>query len=297
MRHRQHGTNRHVAKATRPLKGTAENVAVAAGGGPERHTNKATVRILEVLSLFADTSASLGVTEVSRRLGISKNMAFRALTTLLEEGYLVRDPSGQRYDLGFRVVELQNPNFSEPDIVSLATPFMERILNLTQETVLLVVPVEHRVVVLYGLEGKGAFVRRIPLGMSVPLHASSGSRAVLACLSDEEIDAYLRAMVPLARITPRTITDPKKLWAEIRVVRQRGYAIGMGDYMEGVLSVAFPILDPENRPHGALAIGGPKHRFTQQTLAEFLPQLRAIAEELNALSRLYYVRDSVSYVD
>ena len=62
--------------------------------------NKGSVRVLEIFSLFAQ-KPSWGVTEVSREMGCSKNSAFQALDTLIEEGYLVRDASRQRYQLSY----------------------------------------------------------------------------------------------------------------------------------------------------------------------------------------------------
>ena len=49
-------------------------------------TNKATVRVLGVLSMFAADVESYGVTELASQLGMSKNMAFRALSTLVDQG-------------------------------------------------------------------------------------------------------------------------------------------------------------------------------------------------------------------
>src|SRR5439155_12509341 len=87
-------------------------------------TNRATVRVLEVLSDFCAGAEPLGVTDIAERLNMSKNMAFRALTTLVDQGYLIRTKSGRRYELGFRILELTNPDAAEPDLRTLALPTM-----------------------------------------------------------------------------------------------------------------------------------------------------------------------------
>src|ERR1700734_4099143 len=70
--------------------------------GDAREQNKATVRILSVLSAFAKDNSANGVTELSEQLGMSKNMVYRALTTLTELGYLVRNDDNKKYELGYR---------------------------------------------------------------------------------------------------------------------------------------------------------------------------------------------------
>ena len=57
----------------------------------ERELNKATVRVLQVLSSFASEASGFGVTELAVALGMTKNMTYRALTTLVEQGYLSYD--------------------------------------------------------------------------------------------------------------------------------------------------------------------------------------------------------------
>ena len=62
------------------------------------------------LSAFVSDAAAFGVTELSQQLGMTKNMVHRALTTLVDQGYLVRDAAGTRYESrisGRGIAELQ----------------------------------------------------------------------------------------------------------------------------------------------------------------------------------------------
>ena len=77
----------------------AVNISQRMEGGT-RYRNQAAQRVLTVLAAFVGRAAPCGVSELSRALGMNKNMVHRALTTLTEQGYLARDVSGQRYQLG-----------------------------------------------------------------------------------------------------------------------------------------------------------------------------------------------------
>ena len=60
---------------------------------------------LRVLEAFRDKE-ELGVTELSRRLGLHKNNVFRLLATLEDKGYVEQCADSDRYQLGVRCLEL-----------------------------------------------------------------------------------------------------------------------------------------------------------------------------------------------
>jgi DNA-binding IclR family transcriptional regulator len=121
----------------------AENFA----SEPTRYRNQATARVLTVLLAFATHTQPRGVTELSRELGMNKNMVHRALTTLTAEGYLIRDGSGARYQLGPRLLVLQAGAPHDWDIVALARPALEQLHALTGESVYLSIIVDRKSVV------------------------------------------------------------------------------------------------------------------------------------------------------
>jgi len=249
---------------------------------PTPQSNKATERILRVLTVFADEPRkSLGVTELSHNLGMTKNMVFRALRTLVDEGYLMRDPGGSRYELGYRIIELRNADFEEPDWPKICTPYMRNIHEITNETVTLSIRAGFHSVVIDGIEGRQPIVTRVLYGRPIPLHAGPGSRAILAFMPDEEIEALLSQNVPLARIRETTIVEPAALWDEIRLVRERGYAMGYRDHVPIGSAIAFPVLDGSGHSIGAIAIGTADEVSGDEKLRAHLPELRRQMDELN----------------
>jgi IclR family acetate operon transcriptional repressor len=250
--------------------------------------NKASARILKVLTSFcAGGQKSLGVSDLSVSLGMTKNMAFRALKTLEEEGLIVRDPRG-RYILGYGIFELCPKGLEVPDIRSLCAPYLQRIHELTGETVMLSIAVGPNSVVIDGIEGRGPLLSRVTHGRPIPLHAGPGSRALLAFRSDDEVKDYLKVATPLVPVTATTIVDPEVLWREIRLIRERGYALGYRDNLSGVTGVAFPVFDADNRTQGAVSVGGPEDQFDDATLASFIPAIGQIVAQINQRSRLLH---------
>jgi DNA-binding IclR family transcriptional regulator len=260
---------------------------VALQGPAERGQNKATARILTVLSAFVSDAPGFGVTELSQQLGMTKNMVHRALTTLVEQGYLVRDAAGNRYELGFRVAELQNPNLPEPDFRTLCATAIQEFHALTGETVTLTTRAGDNVVFIEGIETRKPGVWRLHIGSTRPLHNAASSRAVLAFLPDQEIEDYITRNAPLD-LTPSIGTiSPADLWAEIRTIRDQGYAIAHRNTPPRQVSLAFPIWDADGRVQGSLAVGGPEERFADKP-AQLVPRLKAIMDDLNRLTRLMF---------
>jgi DNA-binding IclR family transcriptional regulator len=249
--------------------------------------NRATARVLLILSQFTDGSASHGVTELSRELGMTKNMIHRALKTLTRYGYLVRDASGARYQLGPGVLQLGRNGLEPLNLPMLATPYLQRLQELSEETTSLAVRVGRTAVTIAGVRGRGHIARRVPFGRSVPLHASPASRAILAFLPDDEIAAHL-AGGPLESFTPATITTDEGIWTEVAAVREAGYAMSFGDHVgRGATGISFPVLAGDGTPHGSVTIAGPSDRFTEERRAELIPAFRELMAELNRRSQLY----------
>jgi DNA-binding IclR family transcriptional regulator len=249
--------------------------------------NRATARVLLILSQFAGGRASRGVSEVSAELGMTKNLVHRAFKTLTRHGYLVRDESGTRYELGPGVLQLGRLGLEPLNLPLLSGPYMRRLQEVSGETVSLAVRAGRTAVTIAGFRGRGGIARRVPFGRSVPLHASPASRAILAFLPDSEVEAYL-SEGELERFTPTTLTTPAEIWHEIHQIRERGYALSFGDHVaRGATGIAFPILASNDTSHGSVTVAGPSDRFTEARREELIPRLAEIVGELDRRSRLY----------
>jgi len=263
-----------------------------AGSIENREQNKATARILTVLSSFASNVGEFGISELSQHLGMTKNMVFRAVKTLVEQDYIVRDASGQRYQLGFRVLELQNTASPEPTFRTLCAPYVLQIHELTGETVSLNVRALDYMVFIDGIETRKPGVWRLQIGALRPLFATASGLALLAFCDDAEIDGYIARQSAAGTghdidvQKGDTPLNPARLWEDIRLIRQRGYAKVLRQTALPNLSLSFPIWDAENKLHGVLSVGGPNERFGPQ-LDGLLPKILDIMEALCHRTRLY----------
>ncbi len=248
----------------------------------ERELNKATVRVLQVLSAFASDASGHGVTELAQTLGMTKNMTYRALSTLVEQGYLMREPQGSRYQLGWRVLELQQPLVIDPDFRGLAAPYVQRLHALTGESVGLVVRAGDHCVLIDGIETRKHGVYRIRIGSLFNLWGPATGRVLLAADDDADVFDYV----------DRHGLDRKAVEKEVGRIREEGFARVARITPPQMVSVAFPVRDIDGRLHGSISVGGPRERFETQLELQ-LGEIRAIVAELNHRSRLFAADDRV----
>jgi DNA-binding IclR family transcriptional regulator len=261
-------------------------VARAAGEGSDRELNKATVRVLQVLSSFATDASGFGVTELSQLLGMTKNMTYRALNTLVEQAYLMRDANGARYRLGYRILELQSPFSVESDLRMLCAPYVSLLQDLTGESVSVCVRAMDYCVIIDGVETRKPGVWRIRVGDILPLFGPAAGRVMLAYSADDWIADYVERHAPLRH--PRTGQEisPAFLLGQIAQIRELGYCRVVRASLPPMDSVGFPIHDLDGGLHGAISVGGPAERFSGQLDAQ-LPEIIEIVEDLNKRTRLF----------
>jgi DNA-binding IclR family transcriptional regulator len=125
-----------------------------------------------------------------------------------------------------------------------------------------------------------------PIGSMFPAHCTAAGKAILAYLADDEIQELVRRH-GLRQYTPFTITQMAPLKENLRLIRQRGYAVDHQELERGLSGVAAPVLSAHERVIAAVGIAGPTLRFRGKELAEKVSLVTEIGARLSmALGRL-----------
>ncbi len=251
--------------------------------------NKATKRVLMILAEFIGARKPLGVSELARRLNMTRNMVHRALVTLHEEGLLFKIEDTGRFVLSYNLALLQNAARPMPALKDLARPYLEMIADEVGETVQLTARSGDFQTVIDGVEGRGHLGLRVKLGRAIPLHLSAGSRAILAALPDEEIADYIARNTPLKGITARSLVTEDAIWAEVARVREQGHSRAFGDFSPNTAGIGYAIPDIDGKPHGAIVVGGPVQRVSREWIEEARKRIAPIVAELRTVAALYEV--------
>jgi IclR family acetate operon transcriptional repressor len=233
---------------------------------PGMRVVRTALRVLEAVSQLQP----VGVSAIARVTGVPKSTVQRCLISLREAGWISSAPGApQRWTLTGRALSVGLRGSAEHGLREAALAVMQELRDATRETIHLVgFRAEHTpasgvdtdpLVVIDRLDSPEPVRTWVRLGTRVPVHASCSGRAVLSRLSAAEVDALLPA--ELEHFSDRTIIDRDALTAELRAVRERGYAIADQSWRPGVGAVAAAIVDVDGRPVGALAVSAPQQRF------------------------------------
>lgn len=226
----------------------------------------------------------IGLSELARRLGLPKSTVQRSLVTLADLGWIRSDGRDfARWALGERVRTLSDQVDDLGPLRDVALPVLSELNRETQETVHLAVP-DNGTMRLIERQDSPLPLRWVrPIGTRSPLHAGSTGKSVLALLPENEVEAYLEA--GLTAVTSRTITDPEGLRAELKAIRERGYAIADEEVSEGVVSVAACVRPEGRRPVAAISVSAPASRMAPETRAGYGQKVMAAAAEVAAQLR------------
>jgi IclR family KDG regulon transcriptional repressor len=235
---------------------------------------------VRLLKSFSEGEAEIGVTTLSKRLGVAKSTVYRLASTLVSEGMLEQNRENDKYRLGLALFGLGALVRQRMNVSTEARPHIFALREATNETVHLAVPEGGQIIYVYDLESTQAIRQRANLGERKPAFCSAEGRAMLAFAEPEAVEAIIAA--GLHPRTPFTDTDPKRLKAALEDVRQKGYAREDEQCEIGMRSLAAPIRDAEGRVVAAVGVAGPTQRLSEEELARFAPLVVNTAHLISA---------------
>jgi len=268
---------------------SADPPEVREGGEGRQHSSLSSVRnAARVLKEFSYGRREIGVTELSRRLGIGKSTAHRLLHTLAEERLLERDPHTGAYRLGLAMYELGSVVSAHTDLHEACSPVMDQLRNTTRETVQVAVLDGREVVYVERRESPEALRLFGRVGHRNQAHCTSTGKVLLAFLPPPDLEAVLADWTLTAQ-TPHTITDMQRLRAQLAAVRQQGWAEQVNETEMGAASIAAPIRNGLGTVVAALSIAGPVQRMSGESLRRMS---RPLLEAAGGISRRMGFRDA-----
>lgn len=232
-------------------------------------------RGLALLELFSLEEYELSISEMARRAGIPKSTTHRLVSDLLEWGALERGRKGVR--LGVRLFELGSLVPDHARFRDLAIPFAHSLNQITQLTSNLAVREGNEIIYLEKISSPGLTVPHSRVGGRLPMHCTALGKAILANSPASFVDRVLSE--PLARLAPKTITDPDVLRRQFIEIRASGVAYDVEESQPNLFCVGAPIFERRGQVIGALSVTGATSFDRAQRFAG------AVHAAANALSR------------
>ncbi len=222
-------------------------------------------RVLDILELLAHDPGAMRSTEIATALGLHANTANNLVRTLFRRGYVTQKEDG-RYCLGVQCYRLSTACDQWDSLRCAAQPLLQELADKTGDGAFLGVSENGRLLCLAQANGKGNVIVSFEQAWLNKFHCTAAGKAIIAHLDQEELN-LIREQGELEKYTKKTITAWPKLLREIRLTKQRGYAICIDEAAEGIAAVGVPILKNGNHLLGAFAQSIPTYRIRNKEIA------------------------------
>jgi DNA-binding IclR family transcriptional regulator len=220
-------------------------------------------RAAQLLVMVVEREELSTLGELADASGLPKSTVSRVVSALERQGLVQRNGARGAIRPGPVLLGLARRGISHDDLAEVSRPALERLGELTGETINLAAPLprggEHYLAQVDSRHfvGTGNWV-----GRRLPSHATAVGKVFIA------FGAARIPRGPLERFTDHTITDPGRLAQELAAVRERGYATTLGELESGLVAVAAPVLAGTGKAIAGISVSGPDFRLAPDRLAE-----------------------------
>lgn len=244
-------------------------------------------RALSILNCFTDETPELRMTDISQRLNLTTSLVSRLLATLEHDGFVSQDENTGMYHLGRSVLTLASVALNQNQLRMEALSEMQDASRDIGLGVNLSVLDKHTIFYLAHIETPEVPRPYTLIGRRNPLHATGMGKVHLAYLPLNQQEELLDEL-ELISYTVHTCTDRDRLYEELQLVRERGWAVEIEELALGRACVAAPIRDASGRIVAALSFSGPLSRIQwEQREKELTSKIIEVCDRISI--RLGYI--------
>lgn len=214
---------------------------------------------LKILACFT-TREELGISELSRELGLGKASISRLVAALERNGFLMQSAATGKYQLGLALMMYGSLAKERNALARAFDPCLRLISEKYQTTAHMGALLDGELVIINKVSAGPLIYMSSRIGGSLPLYASAMGKCLLA-YSEQALQNQLISQLSFTAYTPSTKASVQELYDDLALVRRRGYALDDEERHEGLFCIALPVLDRDGRPLAAISTSGPKEKI------------------------------------
>lgn len=238
------------------------------------------VALLRLVAGHGAAGASLSM--LVEASGLAKPTCRRILVALIDAGLAEQDPLTRRYFLGPETYVLGTLAADRFGIHRLALDGVTRLAQDTGDAAFVQVRRDWFAVCLHREDGPYPIRSHVlAAGDRHPLGAGAGGIALLAALSDADVERSLRANEALLAERYPVLTR-SRLAGLVAETREKGYAFNRGLLFPGSWGIGMAVRDAQGRPDVCLSLAAVESRMQPDREAHLVQLLRAEVERLEA---------------
>ena len=237
------------------------------------------LRVLRVLETLAEAGQPLSIQAIGTKLGLAKPTIYRLCSTLLDEGYLIREfetgyvrPAAKTVTLGNGLVSASRINWVRKQVLTVLSKSVGETCNVA-------VPEGTGMIYLERVETQWPLRIQLPIGTQVPMHCTASGKLFLSTLPKRK-RLELINVLEMETMAKNTISNADTLIEETELISAQGFATDDEEFMDGLVALAVPVRDPNGHFCAALAFHAPVIRMDITKAKSYLEFMQQAARRL-----------------
>jgi len=262
------------------------------GRVPAKYPVKSLAKALRILDTVGRFQHGTSIAALSKELKMGKSTVHRLLATLREFDLIWFDPITSNYALGSRILRWSDLLVQQNLLVRHGLPVLRDLVSAGRETANLAVLDGTEVLYVAQFESMERLRMSEAVGTRQPAHSTALGKAILATLSESEVDQFYSKVEVLKGLTSNTITDKRRLKEHLQKVRNEGVAYDFEENVAGVVCLGAVVRNFTNKPIAAMSVSLPIQRLRGDNLITLKEHLLDAVNRLSA--ELGYNREEAS---
>jgi IclR family acetate operon transcriptional repressor len=221
----------------------------------------------------------LSLTDLALSVGMPPSTAHRVLSTLQKHGFVELDAASQHWAVGLEAFRVGSSYLERTNLVDSARAVMRDLAHQSGETTNLGIADNGDVVFISQIESHKPIRAFFLPGTRGFMHASGIGKALLANFSRAEVEKILQKK-GCPEFTAKTITTPSALFAELEIIKQRGWALDDEERFLGMQCIAAPIYNSFSEAIAGVSVSGPTVSFLNNSIAEIGHRVKQAAAKI-----------------
>lgn len=240
------------------------------------------LRLLDLLSNYPNGCPLAKITEVS---GLNKSTVHRLLQGLQNEGFVCTANTTGSYRLTTKCLSIGHKTLASLNIINVAIPYLEQLNLSLGETVNFSKREDDHGLMIYKLDPTTGMMRtRSYIGQHLQLYCSAMGKLYLAF--DENPDYLERYWQNnqnnIQQLTKNTITSLSKMQTELQKIKQDGVAMDREENELGVMCIAYPIFNHNNKVEYAISVSASIYKLAQLGITNVAEEIKQTAHKISS---------------
>ena len=212
---------------------------------------------MELLEVLKEKNRNFSIAELAEAMELPPSTVHRILQTFCEKKYVIRDDRSHTYRLGPALIPLGKAAARGIRLQDAAHSILTQLAKQTKEDAYLVIPVGNKGLVIEKVDGPSHLKVVEEFGYEGYMHCGA---------TPTFIDEYFRTIIIHDQAFPHV--RPDDLREELKKIRQDGYAITRGEYVNDAVGIGAPVFNSEGELAGSIGIIAPEIRIDSPELLE-----------------------------